>query len=154
MKIRKKTNENIYVSEDQVVDRSAWVCGGSSELLAEALGPSGLLNEKGFMCCLGHVCHNSGFGKDQLLDRGFPSELLNKGDFLDIPGLAYIDTWNCGTDSDFVETAVDINDSTTLSPKEREKELKALFKEHGMKLKFVGKYPAAVRAYNKEKFGE
>ena len=151
MKIREKTNENVYVSSEQIIDRSAWRCG--SEDLEGELGQTAMLNDEGNMCCLGHVCHNSGFGKDLLYDKGFPNEVIRGSDFLDIPLLVEQD------DPDFPEEVIDtyftgaavrINDDESLSLKGREKELKALFKEHGMNLKFVGRYPASMLQYDKE----
>ena len=155
MKIREKTNENVYVSSEQVIDRSAWVCGNGEADLDHLVGSTLMLNEEGFMCCLGHVCHNSGFGKDLLLSEGLPEDVVADTDFLDLPYLvdAESEDEDIG-DSAFAGQAVSINDDRLLAPKEREKQLKVLFKEHGITLKFVGRYPAKVRAYHKEQFGE
>lgn len=169
MRIRQTTNENVYVSEEQVIDRSGWVCGirrdpskvsegipdNVYEAARDATGRSAMLNTEGFMCCLGHVCHNAGFGKDLLLGKDFPENVIAGQDvFLDIPDLTRVGDYGSVRDSDFADKAAKINDDSDLSPKERERDLTVVFKEYGMKLKFVGRYPAAVRAYHKERFGE
>lgn len=151
MKIRQKTNKNVYVSNEQVVDRSAWVFGGDE--FSDVLGDAEMLNDKGNMCCLGHICHNSGFGADALESVTSPEAVLEEfidNVFLDIPYLVY-QSGELTINSLLSDEAMRTNDNPKLSLAQREKALKALFKDEGITLKFVGKYPKEVLELEKEK---
>jgi len=45
--------------KEVVIDRSKWVCGDGQKK-SRTLGESGMFNNHGRMCCLGHICHAYG----------------------------------------------------------------------------------------------
>jgi len=119
--------------KEVVIDRSKWVCGDESSKIHDDLGGSKMLNSKGRMCCLGHICDAYGVPAEMMLAIGTPTYIRHPGvpEFL-INHLRY--------NSPLTERAVSINDSGTTSPEDmemRESRLKKLFEDH-IKLRFVG----------------
>lgn len=114
-----------------IINRSKWKTG---EILGNftGKGDTELLNEEGFMCCLGFCCHQMGISKKELLNKSIPSELVN----WEIPGL--LD--KRGNDSKFANDALGINDDPKLSIKKREKKIKKHFAKENIIVKFKGKY--------------
>ena len=139
--MRTKTNENIYVSSEQTIDRSRWVFGNYKSIL----GISTMLNEEGNMCCLGQICYNSGVGTDALAPSGGTIGVLSSlSEFLDIPYLATRERGVVRSTALSI-AAMCINDSgRDVSLAKRESQLKVLFKKHGITLKFKGKYPKEI----------
>lgn len=126
------------------VDRSKWL---NSHTFLEH--ESVLYAKKGkqeMMCCLGFVCNQLGIPKKDLIDWGHPDGLADKWD---IPYLLKSTTTNftevgkkiIWSDSELASDAIDINDDESISLKEKERKLKLLFNQHGLNIKFVGKYP-------------
>lgn len=116
-----------------VINRPKWRCGGSNN---SSRGCTRLLNEQGYMCCLGfaskQICNLS---DEEMLTKHFPQSLHRK-----INKLTYFPRKGICKDTKFSEKAMGINDNPTLSNKEREKQLKELFAKNGIELKFTGKY--------------
>jgi hypothetical protein len=121
-----------------IIDRSIWRCGGDnndSPNNEKGLGQTALLNTQGFMCCLGQVSKQLGATETMLLDHGEPC---------DVEKLFDLDKQFILLDEDGLRTrltidAMSINDDCGINLKEREKQLKNLFSEHVVKLKFIGK---------------
>ena len=107
-----------------VIDRSKWNCGGDIGPSSHGEGPTFLVNNEGYMCCLGFATHQIlRCKKSDLLHMPFPSAIMNKGKLLAIE-----------------YNAMQVNDNPDLSDKERESQIKGIFKRVGLKVKFKGKY--------------
>ncbi len=120
-----------------IIDRSKWRSGGFTGINETGKGTTFLLNEEGYMCCLGFRCHQMGIPKKDLLDKGAPWELSYDWD---IPDLLDDDDERIYSDSDFTDEAIAINDDPSLTPAEREKAIKNHFKKIGVTVEFTGKY--------------
>ena len=116
-----------------IIDRAKWRTGGYSHIQTGE-GGTALLNNDGFMCCLGFRCHQMGIPKKDLLGKEVP-ETLSKNWV--IPDL--IDS--VGNDTDFTNTAIEINDDRDITREEREKEITEHFATIGVTVEFKGKYP-------------
>ena len=122
------------------IDRSKWRCGGVHNKNSRGKGGTSLLNEEGFMCCLGQTCRQVGIEKEDLLKKNEPRQIdtklhtKNLGIFVESRGL-----FSTFMDTELSKSAMIINDTSFLNQKERESKLRELFKRHGHKIKFVGK---------------
>jgi hypothetical protein len=111
------------------VRRSKWARGREG-------GDAKLLNKQGNMCCLGFAaCQISRIPKKKLLNAGTPEEVFKGESFL--TDIERYDGEISICDNTLTETAIGINDSLTLTDEDREKQLKALFRKHGVIVKFV-----------------
>lgn len=118
------------------VDRATWRCGNYGPY-KKGMGSTKLLNEEGFMCCLGQCALQLGATKEQILDAFGPTQLPMQLSFLSIPS----------EDSGLTLTnlsiqAMNINDSNNFTPKNREELLIQAFARDGHELEFVGEYNA------------
>ena len=131
-----------------VIDRSKWRTGGVG-INATGEGQTKLLNEEGFMCCLGFMCKSH---KIKTLGLGAPSgtrkvplltELndVNPNLFSTTDHPKYKNTTLC-------EQAMNINDSEVTSREEKEERLKSLF-EGKLELVFTGE---SVKRKKEEKY--
>ena len=118
-----------------IIDRAKWRAGGNPILNPNYTGEGStqLLNDQGYMCCLGFRCHQMGIPKKLLLNVGMPLGLYNS---YDIPDLIN----ELGRNSEFAVQAVRINDDSSLSPEEREKAITKHFKKIGVIVEFKGRY--------------
>ena len=97
-----------------VLDYRKWICGSPSDNdkpnTFHGTGVTELLNNDGYMCCLGQFACQSGVKKDNLIDNVTPCELN-----LTITGLNYKGRY----DTSFSEKAGEINDNeeTTIAEK-------------------------------------
>jgi hypothetical protein len=81
-------------------------------------------------CCLGHVIHQvSKCGWEELNNIPAPHEFYTKKSIL---------TGDHGCNNTFTELAMEINDDSDITDKEREKKLNALGKKNGIKFVFYG----------------
>ena len=118
------------------IDRSKWRCGGEGAS-AKGKGETELLNAQGYMCCLG-----------QMMLKGYkvPKKLLLGATIPEETGkvvgpLTRNSGWLEGMTEDTPTTdkAMAINDRRELTQKQREQELRTLFREENIDLKFVGR---------------
>lgn len=119
------------------IDRSRWRCGDEGDN-AVGIGPTMLVNSKGYMCCLGFVCEQLGFNKSLISLRGDPADALLEHAMLttkfnDDLGSHY-------DNSDLCNLAIEINDNSDTTPQEKEKLLIELFEKYHHEIEFVGKY--------------
>ena len=112
-----------------VIDRAKWRTGMSSKN-ATGIGETELLNDEGYMCCLGFICKAHKVGVKNL---GTPVDTNRK-----IPFLTERDIFYVLTDTDLSERAISINDTGDTTRQVKEKKLKTLFKGK-LKLVFKGK---------------
>lgn len=108
------------------IRRSKWRRGGIQ--YNNDKGQTFLLNNQGYMCCLGfatnQICR---IPKKDLLEQGAPTCVFeNKSTFTD----------EGGCNNDLTKRAIRINDACNISDKVREKRLTALFKKHDIKVTF------------------
>lgn len=125
---------------DFIVKRSRWVCGRGYTAskgvpgYGAGIGDACLLNDDGFMCCLGHCALQLGAKKKDILDVGMP-------DFVKFPLKVLTKKRNtvlfC---TKLSNEAQKINDNSTITNEEREERLKKLFKKHKHTITFVGRY--------------
>ncbi len=116
-----------------VIDRSKWRTSGDD--LNHKHGATRLLNSKGFMCCLGFFCNQiENRTTDELM--GVPDPAGIDGD---IRGSNLIG--DDGFNRPWVESAIIINDDSTLSRERREEKIHKLFKDNGYDVKFINEYP-------------
>lgn len=119
------------------IDRSKWRCGDCGPYAAGA-GDTLLLNDQGFMCCLGQIELLLGRNTDVLHNSGEPSELpALRGD----PAADFLQGYDRGKhNSPLAAKAMAINDDGRLAHNEKEQRLTSLFAEHGHELEFVGEF--------------
>jgi hypothetical protein len=118
-----------------VVDYNKWRSGGFGQYKVGEGGIS-LLNDEGYMCCLGFACLQlepslwpekiRGYVEPQELDVNIESLTLEDedGDHL------YYNTL-------LSDAAIEINDDESTSPEEKIESLTKLFKEHNLELEFI-----------------
>lgn len=120
-----------------IIDRSKWKCGGSMNPInknTHGKGATYLLNDQGYMCCLGHVCRQLGVAVKDMEGIDIPSRINQS-----IPIL----TRKCdGTYQDTIlaNRAIKINDDHDTTLQKKESLLKKLFKQFGHTVVFEGKY--------------
>jgi hypothetical protein len=109
--------------KELVIDRARWGFGTGRGTLYDS--------STNKMCCLGFLARACGSKVYDILDASFP-----------VDGQAPR-AFTAGTDdgigSPSAITAVNINDASNLHLTAREKRIKTLFANHGIKVKFVGR---------------
>lgn len=110
-----------------VIDRARWKTGTSGK------GDTKLLNDLGFMCCLGFECSRNGIPDEELLGVGDPYYLnrLSRIDHLYPPDQS----------SAFADDAMYINDDTSYDNTRRELEITKHFSTIGVTVQFINEYP-------------
>jgi len=119
------------------IDYSKWRAGGdqiNDSQIGE--GKTGLLNEQGYMCCLGQISLQVGekITEDDIINTFTPGAvdfsipLLNQVDPVEIKGYR---------STDLACSAMAINDSRILTTEGRIRELKELFASEGHELDFI-----------------
>jgi hypothetical protein len=140
MKTKKTTKKK---SKVLILDESKWICGDPlvnfgkrSRLTTRGEGSTRLLNDEGYMCCLGQ------FAK-QLNPKITEGYLLNFADFnnfdVKIPFLTRRTKWKEITNSSISSIAISINDDIETTIQTKVKKLRSLFKTKGYKLIFKRK---------------
>jgi hypothetical protein len=113
------------------VNRATWRCGSYNDY-KHGIGPTYLLNEQGFMCCLGHCSLQLGATEKDILDKAGPSSVrINLGPLHKDDGYTSV----------LAEKAMEINDDE-YTREERELKLTKLFAEYDLELVFEGDYVA------------
>lgn len=130
------TSKEQLKAKKLVLDYSTWRCGGDGQnRLGD--GPTSLYNKKGYACCLGQWC----------IHEGAPVELiLNKDEPIDVytdehEDEKYFEETHLLRHSDFVASAIGINDDEETSPNEKAEALVALTKKYGYDLKLINFNP-------------
>lgn len=120
------------------ISRAKWSRGHSENALLLKHSKVELSGNKtarrGNMCCLGFACLAVGAKRKDILDVGLPActEKL-------LPGLTEKSPYRTGfiDDTDFSQSAAEINDDSTITDKQRQKKLRNLADENGFKFVFV-----------------
>ena len=114
-----------------VIDRPKWRTGNEG-LNKTGIGETKLLNEEGYMCCLGMRCYQMGVKKTDLVLANSPIDLSG---LYTIPQLL-----KGGSNSILSQMAIDINDNSITTPEEKEILITKLFAKHRITVVFKGKY--------------
>lgn len=112
-----------------IIDRTKWRTGRESSFQT-GLGNTALLNEEGFMCCLGFCSLQLGAKKEDLLSFLSPKSityLLNSNN-------PFIES---DVNSALSNEAMEINDSELFSLEDKEDALKSLFEKFELSIEFI-----------------
>lgn len=131
------------------IDRSKWRTGLYS-LNRTGEGNTALLNEEGYMCCLGFCMAASKVSMKNLLNISAPGACLNQHAIdqnkamrsSGVRALTEESLTNCLSNSEFAFDAMKINDSVKSTPKDKEKAILELFKDSVFNIEFTGEYPS------------
>lgn len=132
-----------------ILDIAKWRCGGISggalgitpkdSKTAMGRGPTGLLNEDGYACCLGQFASQCGVSAKQLLNNSYPADV----DFTNSDGEAEDYDWAFvyhGQDTDLARRCTSINDDRHSTVKYKVRQLKRELKLAGHSLEVVNKH--------------
>jgi hypothetical protein len=125
-----------------VIDRAKWRTGRNSEN-ATGSGYTQLLNQEGYMCCLGFCCKAAGVESKDLLDVHTP-ERLSRVRKIDISNTGLTGPSNFGSDnlvnSRLARDAMHINDHSCSTPALKEQQILEVFKNSNFEIEFTGEY--------------
>ena len=137
-----KTNK-MEIKQTFTIDCNTWRCGDNGDYKFGE-GNTALLNDEGFMCCLGQVALQLDVHEADLLGKGEPDQLDIDIELLTI-------RYNGDEEEEFIIAnsvlsldAMRINDSTESTVSQKMKELKELFNDKGYDLEFIN-IPADVK---------
>ncbi len=139
-----KTNK-MEIKQTFTIDCNTWRCGDDGKYkLGE--GNTALLNDKGFMCCLGQVALQLDVHEADLLGVGEPEGVESDT----ILGLLVTNEWDEDSENDIKHNtvlsseAMGINDNGNTTIETKINELKELFNDNGYGLEFIN-IPADVK---------
>jgi hypothetical protein len=113
------------------IDRATWRHGHQTD---DDFGSTALLNEQGMQCCIGFLAESCGVSRKALRNVPVVDDLPING-----AGKVYS---RLGIDSDVpLGQFYSRNDSTKGNRIQREQKLTTMFRDLGIGVKFVGKYP-------------
>lgn len=117
---------------EYVLDVAKWRCGGTGPNQL-GRGDTSMLNEKGYMCCLGQFAKNRGITDKQLLNFGTPEAvsktIRNRYDTL------FID--KDGDNTELAEGFIRINDNFDTTPQHKIERINTRLIEYGHTLKVI-----------------
>lgn len=124
-----------------VLDYSTWRSGGeeyddSDNVVGK--GDTELLNEEGYMCCLGQLCLQLGLVEEDIRDYTSPGTVAKYKEHTTeklIPLLAT--SHRIDTNSAFSLRAMEINDNSEFTIGKRIAHLKKLFVENGIEMEVI-----------------
>jgi hypothetical protein len=129
-----------------IIDRSIWRTGDKPKkgnCVYTGEGETKLLNQQGFMCCLGMVCEQMGVPRNHLLDVSEPEDILTYSSVETISGfLVYKPDVREEEYSNtvFACDAMNINDDVNITSEERETKLKEHFATKEIEIEFINNY--------------
>ncbi len=139
-----KTNK-MEIKQTFTIDCNTWRCGDDGKYkLGE--GNTALLNDKGFMCCLGQVALQLDVHEADLLGVGEPEGVESDT----ILGLLVTNEWDEDSENDIKHNtvlsseAMGINDNGNTTIETKINDLKELFNDNGYGLEFIN-IPADVK---------
>lgn len=121
--------------EKLIINRSKWRTGGNGKY-ATGMGNTFLVNNAGFMCCLGFMCMEMGVESLSCYEIGLPED-LEPIDYIKIPLLVHP---VAKSNTKFTCDAIRINDDMDMSSQKREEELTKHFSNHGIQVEFINEY--------------
>lgn len=118
-----------------VIDADKWICGWPTANYQDSgtlgSGTTSMLNDRGYMCCLGQCMSQIGF--DVSGGRADPQQVLKHSSNKKFNPFTNAKGKNSTLSSD----AIAINDATTTSVVKKVEQLRELFKKHGLKIRFI-----------------
>lgn len=136
-------------AKELILDYSKWRCGDDGENKVGS-GTTALLNDQGFMCCLGQWCQQLGAPDNELLNNGEPQEVKTAIDlFVEVEKHNY--EYFCHERGEYVsEEIIDgkcgntlagdcitINDNADTTAQEKITQLTELLAQNGITLKVI-----------------
>jgi len=126
--------------KELILDYKKWRCGGDNDgINALGLGDTCLLNDEGFMCCLGQFSKqiNEDLRNNNILGIGEPEDIA-----IHIHDLNFVDNDaeaenNGYSNTNLTYLAININDNEDTTPQEKIVFLTNLFKEHDYEIKVI-----------------
>lgn len=128
------------------IDRSKWSCGKDTERgpkkSMHGKGPTELLNDQGYMCCLGFRALASGVLVDDIRNALEPCDIFTEIERYpdSLLPLVFLGGEGYAGNSLFAKDAMLINDNCKISRADREGLLIQLAKSYGEEWVFVGEY--------------
>lgn len=122
-----------------VLDRSKWLCGKmkDKEVKGKTSANTEMWDEnKQRGCCLGNIALACGMTKAELTNTSLPSTLE---EFPNVLSFLQKEDNNINNNRKREEYYSEVNDHKFLTQRERETQLRQLFKEDGITVKFVGR---------------
>jgi hypothetical protein len=122
-----------------ILDYFKWRCGGDGENKVGD-GTIALLNDLGFMCCLGQWHRQMGVSESDLLNNGEPNELSE-----DTPVFSFENDWNESGEcieiknTKLSDMAIGINDDEDTTPEEKINLLTKLLATEDIELEVINK---------------
>ena len=118
-----------------IIDYSKWRCGGNGEnKLGE--GETYMLNQEGFMCCLGQCQSQLGIPDGVLSKKGEPEE-IGRVDGIFNCKVYYDDDDELICNTVLSDNAISINDDDYTTPFEKMNGLKELFEANKHEISFI-----------------
>lgn len=118
-----------------IINRASWRAGlGAPAGSSCGHGFTRLLNEEGFMCCLGQVSLQLGASQEEIYNYQTPAGAHVGSDILSLCG-----NGKCQNTGLSIQ-AMNINDDVGTTLEEKENKLINLFKEYGHELRFANDY--------------
>lgn len=139
-------SDNKKIPTHFVIDVTKWRCGGGIQKSNHmpnvyGLGVTQLLNDEGFMCCLGQISLQLGIESSKLKNQDSPTNVSEKFG-IRIPILTYKRRddaeelyWRS---TRLALCAIKINDQYHQPIEDKKAQLKELFQKHNLFIKFVG----------------
>jgi hypothetical protein len=122
------------------IDRARWRTGLHSVNHTGA-GATELLNQEGYMCCLGFCCQAAGILDTAINGIGAPSDLCRVDKEAEKKiGSLVTNVINYPLNSRLSRAAMTINDNEYSTAPEKEEKLLELFKDSEFELEFIGEY--------------
>jgi hypothetical protein len=120
-----------------VLDYSKWRCGDDDEYVMLGKGKTKLLNDRGFMCCLGQWALQEGATEEMIKDKDEPLDI--KIGAKQVPFFRTDRPDSPLADQGFCSDAISINDDDTTSPAQKIERLKSLCSKHSITLEIINK---------------
>lgn len=117
--------------QELVIDRQKWRTGSDGPHKTGE-GTTQLLNEQGFMCCLGFECLRLGLTEENILQIGEPQEV----DEAYYDNIDYMLT-GARFQKDWVTEAIEVNDNPELTLDQKEALIESIFGKEGIEVKFI-----------------
>lgn len=118
------------------LDVSKWRCGGESRTNSLGIGPTKMLNQQGYMCCLGQF---SGQDPDALLDEATPACVAKVigGEAYDSNFVIRYKVSGNYEPTDLAGDLMEVNDDKLTSPAEKVEQIRALLAQEGHELMVI-----------------
>lgn len=117
-----------------ILDYSKWRSGGSGGSYKIGKGNTSLLNDQGYMCCLGQFALQLGAEEKDVLNTLAPAGINKR-----IPELTDMSSEYCKENNAFSRRAIEINDHPSTTPEIKIEQLTELCKNHNFELEVINK---------------